>query len=482
MSYPGEEFDVESRALLLPHDYENPRPKSRYHLVVVGAGPAGLICAIGAAGLGAKVALVERGMMGGDCLNVGCVPSKALLEITKHKEGATFADAFAWLREVRASIAPHDSVARYTELGVDVFLGDAHFNEKGSVVVADVELPARRIAVCTGARADIPPIAGLVDAAPLTNETVFDLETQPGALSILGAGPIGCELATVFARLGTRVDLFEMAERVLPMELPEASDAVAARLAELGVAIHVGLPVSEVLVEASQKKVVCGDMSVKSDEVLVALGRRSNVETLQLVNAGVNLDSRGFIATDAKLRTSNKNVFAAGDCTGRPQFTHNADAHARVIVQNALFAPTASIVASSPVPRCTYTQPEVASVGIAPAELERQQIATDVYQVDFGDLDRGRTQVDGGGFVRVHTRCGMDKILFATIVGHDAGEQIAPLCLMMTNGLGLSAAGSTLIPYPTRAEYLKRLADAYNHTRLTPFVAKLFERWLNFTS
>jgi pyruvate/2-oxoglutarate dehydrogenase complex dihydrolipoamide dehydrogenase (E3) component len=466
-------------------------------LVVIGAGPAGLICAIGAAGLGAKVALVERQMMGGDCLNVGCVPSKALLEFTRHNPDARFDEAFTWLRRVRGDIAPHDSVQRYRDAGVDVFLGAAQFDGAGAVSVGGVRLSARRVAICTGARADVPPIPGLIDAMPLTNETVFDLEQQPASLSILGAGPIGCELATVFARLGTKVDLFEMADSVLPTELAESSVAVARSLEELGVTIHTGEAVSEVRAQLSgdpkdspdpnsgangdARTVVCGDTTVTSEQVLVALGRRPNVEDLELASASIAQNERGFIVTDSKLRTSNKRIFAGGDCTGLPQFTHNADAQARVIVQNSLFAPTAS-VKGLVVPHCTYTQPEVASVGTSPVELERNQIATDVFQVEFADLDRGRAEVDGGGFVRVYCSKGTDKILFATIVGHDAGEQIAPLCLMMSNGLGLSAAGGTLIAYPTRAEYLKRLADAYNRNRLTPGVARLFKGWLNFTS
>jgi pyruvate/2-oxoglutarate dehydrogenase complex dihydrolipoamide dehydrogenase (E3) component len=473
MSYPGEEYDEEARSLLFPDDYQNPTPKGRYHLVVIGAGPAGLISAVVAAGLGAKVALVERHRMGGDCLNVGCVPSKALLEFTKHMPTPSFDEAFAWLRQVRAAIAPHDSVARYSELGVDVFLGSARFDESGEVRVGDAVLAARRVAICTGARADVPPIPGLIEANPLTNETVFDLEECPESLAILGAGPIGCELATVFARLGTQVHLFEMADRVLPLELEEASAAVAASLRDLGVQLHVGEPVGEVR-SGTPRIVVSGDQEIACDQILVALGRRPNVEDLDLQNAGVAQDARGYIKSDGKLRTSNRRVYAAGDCTPRLQFTHHADAQARALVQNALFAPTAS-VDSLIVPHCTYTNPEVASVGTVPDG------EADVYEVSFDDLDRGRAEPDGGGFVRVLTRKGTDKIEFASIVGHDAGEQLAPLCLLMANGLGLSAARPALIAYPTRAEYINRLADAYTRTRFTPTVARLFERWLNFT-
>ncbi len=472
MSYPGHEFDVLTAGLLSPADYVNPKPAGRYHLVVVGAGPAGLISAIGAAGLGAKVALIERHRMGGDCLNVGCMPSKALLEYTAFHNNPQFADAFQWLRQVRAGIAPHDSVERYTEAGVDVFLGDASFDEGGHICVGDVPLPARRIAICTGARAAIPPIPGLRESDPLTNETVFDLVEAPTSLAILGAGAIGCELALVFARLNVEVHLFEMAPRVLPLEIARASDQVANALAAAGVQLHLGAGVESVQHDSQGYAVAVQEQTVVTSHVLVALGRTPNTDALQLDKAGVELTQRGSIVTDAKLRTSNKSIYAAGDCTAALQFTHHADAQARVVVQNALFAPTAS-VAGLVVPHCTYTKPEVASVGQNPEALDAASIAYDCYEFDFEDLDRGRAEIDGAGFAEVYTAKGSDKILGATIVGHDAGEQIAPICLLMSNGLGLSAAGKTMFSYPTRSEYLKRLADAYNRSRFTPRVAGL---------
>jgi pyruvate/2-oxoglutarate dehydrogenase complex dihydrolipoamide dehydrogenase (E3) component len=223
MSYSGVELDAQAWQLLSPADYINPTPQAGYHLVVVGAGPAGLISAIGAAGLGAKVALVERHRMGGDCLNVGCMPSKSLLAYTEHQQSPDFNAAFKWLRQVRADIAPHDSVQRYTDAGVDVFFGEGVFNNDGDVCVDDIVLKGRRVAICTGARAAVPPIPGLRESDPLTNESVFDLREKPQSLAILGAGAIGCELAQVFARLGVRVELFELAARILPNESELAS-------------------------------------------------------------------------------------------------------------------------------------------------------------------------------------------------------------------------------------------------------------------
>ena len=475
--YPGAEFDDIAWGLLSPTDYQNPQPQPRYHLVVVGAGPAGLISAIGAAGLGAKVALIERHRMGGDCLNVGCMPSKALLAFSKQR-GADFQHAFAWLREVRAGIAPHDSVERYTEAGVDVFLGDASFNAAGQICVGDTPLNARRIALCTGASAAIPPIPGLVESRPLTNETIFDLPAPPNSLAILGAGAIGCELALALSRLGVSVSLFEMAERVLPLETLLASQAVAMALESSGVDLYLGQGVSAV---KGSGTVVVGDQEIECERILVALGRKPNTHGLNLGAAGVSVDQQGFVVTNAKLQSNNKHIFAAGDCTARQQFTHHADAQARALIQNALFAPTASVDALI-VPHCTYTDPEVASVGANPDSLEKSAIAFDRFEFDLSELDRSRADPDSQlrpvQHAEVYTQKGSDKILGATIIGHDAGELIAPICLMMSNGLGLSAAQKTIFSYPTRSEYLKRLGDAYNRNRMTPTVARLFRWWL----
>ena len=475
--YPGEEFDDMARDLLSPADYQNPLPQPRYHLVVVGAGPAGLISAIGAAGLGAKVALIERHRMGGDCLNVGCMPSKALLAFSKQR-GADFQHAFAWLREVRAGIAPHDSVERYIEAGVDVFLGDALFNAGGQICVGDTPLNARRIALCTGASAAIPPIPGLVESRPLTNETIFDLPAPPSSMAILGAGAIGCELALALSRLGVSVSLFEMAERVLPLETPLASQAVSMALESSGVDLYLGQGVSAV---KGSGTVVVGGQEIECERILVALGRKPNTDGLNLGAAGVSVDQQGFVLTNAKLQSNNKRIFAAGDCTARQQFTHHADAQARALIQNALFAPTASVDALV-VPHCTYTDPEVASVGANPDSLEKSAIAFDRFEFDLSELDRSRADPDSQlrpvQHAEIYTQKGSDKILGATIIGHDAGELIAPICLMMSNGLGLSAVHKTIFSYPTRSDYLKRLGDAYNRNRMTPTVARLFRWWL----
>lgn len=476
-NYLGAEFDQVSRGLLAPPDYVNPRPQERYHLVVVGAGPAGLISAIGAAGLGAKVALIERHQMGGDCLNVGCMPSKSLLAFSKRPR-ADFQQAFGWLRQVRAGIAPHDSVERYLEAGVDVFLGHGAFDDAGQICVDGLPINARRIALCTGASAAVPPIPGLVEAQPLTNETVFDLQEAPASLAILGAGAIGCELAQVFARLGVNVSLFELADRVLPNETPRASAAVAAALEAAGVTLFLGQGVQEV---RGAGTIVCGDTQVTCERVLVALGRKPNTDSLNLDAAGVTLTAQGLVQTNAKLQTSNKKIYAAGDCAATLQFTHHADAQARALIQNTLFAPTAKVDALV-VPHCTYTDPEVASVGENAVALAARGVLFDTFEVDLNELDRSRADPrvleQSVQHAEIYTAKGTDKILGATIVGYDAGELLAPIGLMMTNKLGLSAAAKTIFSYPTRSEFLKRLGDAYSRTRMTPTVAKGFRWWL----
>lgn len=480
--YPGLEHDVRWRELVFPPDYRNPDPKRRYHLVVIGAGTAGLVVAIAAAGLGANVALVERSAMGGDCLNVGCVPSKALLEFTRRaNRPADFDAAFAWLRRIRAQISAHDSVERYTRAGVHVFLGDARLLDERTVQVGSRRLSARRIVLTTGARAVLPPIPGLLECEPLTNETLFDLTERPRSLAILGGGPLGCEMAQAFSAFGIDVRLFETADRLLPTETPQAGEIIAGALEALGVTLHLGSPVSAVRRLATGVAVMAGQSEAQVERVLVAAGRRANIEDLNLELLGVEIDEAKLVKVDKHLRTTNPRIFAAGDVCSRLQFTHNADAHARIVVQNALFAPTAT-TGKLIVPHCTYTAPEVAQVGALASELETLGTPFDRYRVALDELDRSKTQGDEEGFAEVLTASGRDRILGATIVGHDAGEQIAGVCIAMSNGLGLKALGKVVLPYPTRSEYLRRLADDYNRTRLTPMAKRLMQTWFDWNA
>ncbi len=464
------------RSLVFPSNWSNPEPASRYNLVVIGAGPAGLVTAIAAAGLGAKVALIERHAMGGDCLNVGCVPSKTLLAAAS--AGLCFDAAMQRVREVRAIIAQHDSVERYTAAGVDVFLGAARFVDEHTVEVGGQRLNARKTVIATGARAAMPPVPGLADLPALSNETIFALTEQPKRLAVLGGGPIGCELAQAFARLGTEVQLIEIQPRLLSADDAEPAALVQAALQADGVQLHLGRRV----VAATRGAAGCllsldDDTRIEADEVLVAAGRRRNVEGLELERAGVRLDARGGVAVDERLRTSNRHVFAAGDVCSTLQFTHAADAQARIVVRNALFAGRARVDRLI-VPWCTYTKPELAQVGATRQQLEAGGQDFDRFRFAFADLDRGRTDGDAEGFAEVRVARGSDRLLGATVVGRDAGELLAPLVVLMNLGKGLGALGTLVLPYPTRSEYLRRLADAWNRTRLTPQTAALLRWWL----
>ncbi|MCH2670374.1 MAG: FAD-dependent oxidoreductase, partial [Gammaproteobacteria bacterium] len=433
-----------------------------------------------AAGLGAKVALIEQKGMGGDCLNVGCVPSKALLEYTRRTSSPSFDDAFTWLRSVRESIAINDSVDRYLDHGVDVFLGSGEFIDGQTVQVGKNRLKTRRTVIATGSRPILPNIPGLIESEPLTNESIFDLIDPPKRLAILGAGAVGCELAQALACLGIEINLFEMADTILPMAHKKASAEIARSLIAKNVQLHTKCQISEIRHSDTKITVVAGSTKTTVDKILVAAGRQANTETLCLEKAGVKIQN-GLIAVDNKLRTTNPRVLAAGDVCSLLKYTHNADAHARIVVQNALFAPTATTT-NLIIPHCTYTNPEVSSVGKTSQELQAEKISYDVYRVELGDLDRSQTEGDKKGFVEVLTNKGGDKILGATILARDAGEQITPICIAMANSLGLKEIGKATIPYPTRGEYVKRLADTYNRTRITPAANRLIKTWFRFTS
>ncbi len=417
--------------------------------------------------------------MGGDCLNVGCVPSKSLLEFTA-KPDASFDGAYEWMRGVRAAIAAHDSVERYTQAGVDVFLGPARFVAGDRVAVGSAELEARRIVIATGARASLPRIAGLADSRPLTNESIFDLESQPARLAVLGAGPIGCELAQAFARLGTVVDVFEAADRILVNESATAAAVVSEALVASGVRLHTSAGITGVARRGSQVAITTTDEELSADQLLVAAGRIPNTDELNLAGAGVATDAGGHVIVDSYLRSTNRKVYAAGDVCTALKFTHHADAHARIVVQNSLFFASRKIDRLV-VPRCVYTSPELAQVGATEHELELDERAFDRYRVEYAELDRGRTQGDDTGFIELLVEHGGKKILGATIVGQDAGEQLAPVCYAMAHGNGIDSFDRVLLPYPTRAETLRNLATQYNKTRLTPRARAWFDRWFRWS-
>jgi len=482
-----------------PPDWQNPTPAGRYNLVVIGAGSAGLITSLVASSLGARVALVERHLMGGDCLNVGCVPSKSVIraarwaEDARHAAGLGFAAppagapdfgaAMQRMREIRARISGEDAAARYRdEFGVDVFLGEARFTGKRSVEVDGVRLDFAKAVVASGARAVAPRLPGLAEAGYLDNESVFTLTERPRRLGVIGAGPIGCELAQAFQRLGAQVTIFQRADQILHREDPDAAHLVAESLERDGIELILGCQLQRVEMRGGEKVIhaACPGQQAREvavDEILVGAGRAPNVENMGLEAAGVEFDVREGIFVDDHLRTSNPRIFAAGDCCMAWKFTHAADAAAKIVVQNALFSfgPFGKKQLSKLVmPWCTYTDPEVAHVGLYERDAEKQGIAIDSYRVQIAEANRAVTDGEEQGFVKVHTRRGSDEILGATIVAGHAGELITQFTIAITQGMGLGAFTNVIYPYPTQAEAIKRAAGAYTRTRLTPFVSKLF--------
>ena len=494
---PDDEHNRKLLAAVHPSGRPNPTPSGRYNLVVIGAGTAGLVSAAGAAGLGARVALVESHLMGGDCLNMGCVPSKALISASRAAASARhagdlgvrigsvdvdFAAVMERMRRLRARLAPLDGVERFTGLGVDVYLGAARFTSPTTVLVDGRTLEFSRAIVATGARAAAPPIPGLEEAGYLTNESVFWLTELPRRLIVVGAGPIGCELAQVFASFGSDVTVLHMDSHVLPRDDPDAAAIVERRLGADGVRLVHEATIDRIERRGADLVVACragGAMhEAVGDRILVAAGRAANVAGLGLEAAGVRYETGGVVVDD-HLRTSNPRIYAAGDVASRFQFTHVADALARIAIQNALFGTFGRKKASAlTIPWCTYTTPEVAHVGLSPRDAEARGIALSTITIPLRDVDRAVLDGDEEGFVRVHLARGGDKILGATLVAARAGDMISELTLAMTAGVGLGTIAATIHPYPTEAEAMKKAADAYNRTRLTPLVKKVFAWWL----
>lgn len=500
LTQPLDDYDRQLREAVSPPTWINPEPRPRYHLVVIGGGTAGLVSAAGSAGLGARVALVERNFLGGDCLNFGCVPSKALLRAARaaaevrdaHRfgiEGAgsahvNFPNIMERLRRLRAEIGPNDSAQRFRDLGVDVFFGAARFAGPDRVAVGDRVLHFRRAILATGTRPTIPPIRGLREAGYLTNETVFSLTDLPARLAVIGAGPIGCELAQAFARFGARVTLIGNHQQILPREDADAAAIVAEQLQRDGVELLLGNPPLSVNGHDGVKNLDVPGLerirTVSVDAILVAVGRTPNVESLGLDEAGIGFDATTGVHVNDRLQTSNRRVFAAGDVCSRFKFTHAADAYARIAVQNALFYGRANASALI-IPWCTYTDPEIAHVGLDEKEANGQGVLIQTFVQEFRHVDRAILDGDADGFVKIHVRKGTDRIVGATIVGRHAGEMIGLVSLAMTGKLGLKTLAKTVFPYPTHGEAIKKIGDAYNRTRLTPMVRWLFDRWFQIS-
>ncbi|MFN8006782.1 MAG: mercuric reductase [Terriglobia bacterium] len=498
--FPDDQYNQVLLSNVHPTEWKNPKPAAMYNLVVIGAGTAGLVTAAGAAGLGAKVALVERHLMGGDCLNVGCVPSKAIIRssravadlrdssrfgvLSPNGIESDFAVVMERMRRLRSGISSHDSVQRFQRSGVDVFLGEAQFTGLGTVGVEGKTLRFKKAVIATGARAVAPSIEGLADAGYLTNESVFSLTACPPRLAVIGGGPIGCELAQAFRRLGSQVTLVQRAPQVLIREDQDAAEVVERVLRREGVSLSLNAQLEKVTRNGRSKRLYLKSGNheeiVEIDEILVGAGRAPNVENLNLESVGVQYDRQKGVWVNDRLQTTNPRIYAAGDICLPLKFTHAADAAARIVIQNALFLGRKKVSALT-VPWCTYTDPEIAHVGLHAKSAAKKGISIDTFSVSMSEVDRAVIDGEDEGFVKIHVRKGTDKILGATIVARHAGEMISEITLAMVRNIGLGSLSSVVHPYPTQAEAIRKAADAYSRTRLTPFVAKLMRQWFNWT-
>lgn len=492
-----DEYERERLANVHPAGWRNPQPSGRYTLVVVGAGSAGLVAAHGAAAFGAKVAIIERASLGGDCLNVGCVPSKTLIRTSRvyaemrdaERYGARaqetvrtdFPAAMQRMRRIRARISGADSVRRLTAAGVDVYFGQAVFTGLDSLVVDGTQLRFKKAIIATGSRPATPSIPGLAEVGYLTNENVFDLNELPRRLMVIGGGPLGCELAQAFCRFGAQTTIVQDWPLFLPAEERDAAQILSDSMARDGIEVRLNTTATRVRVEQGDTLVdlICDDCKTTAvvDAILTGIGRVPNVEGLNLEAAGVDYDGTVGIRVDDFLRTTNRRVYAAGDACLERQFTHTAEASARIAVRNALFLGRQRL-STLTIPWCTYTDPEIAHVGLYVRQARERGIPIKTFTIPMHEVDRAIADAEEEGFVKIHVQERSDRILGATIVARHAGEMINELTLAMVAGIGLGELARVIHVYPTQADAIKQAADAYNRTRLTPMVRALARRWL----
>lgn len=490
-------IDPELLAWVHPPDWENPAPRGRYHLVVIGGGTGGLVASAIAASLGARVALVERAAMGGDCLNTGCVPSKALIRAARswhevrtggHRFGApqaqadgSFEVALERMREVRRSIAPVDSAQRFRDLGVDVFLGQGRFAGPDLVEVEGRRLRFRRAIVATGAEPRLPSIPGLRESMPRTSETIFGLEKLPRDLVVLGGGAIAVELGQAMARFGARVTLVHDRDRLLPAFEPEVGPALEHQLRGEGVRIFARHRIGSVEGRSGEAVRLNGadpegrPVSIEGEVLLVATGRAPRTTGLDLGAAGIEATGSG-IRVDDHLRTTNRRVFAVGDVTGDLSLTHLADHMARIAVQNALFLGRKRRSALL-VPQVVHSAPAVAQVGWTREGAAARGVPIEEIRVPLDEVDRARLEGEEAGFLLLLLRKGTDRIVGATLVSPSAGEIVSTLALAIHRRIGLGGLGSLVQPYPTEADILQRAVSVWRRGRLTPAIRRGFERW-----
>jgi len=464
--------------------YDKPE-RFDYNMVVIGGGSAGLVSAYIGATVNARVALIERGKMGGDCLNTGCVPSKALIRsakvaqnmreadrygLTAAEPNIPFANVMKRIHNVIKTIEPHDSVERFTSLGVDCIQGSARFVSPWEVEVdedgAKRRITAKSVVIATGGKPFVPPIPGIEDVAPLTSENLWELEDQPGRLVVLGGGPIGSELSQAFSRLGTQVIQIEMGDRLLPREDADVSELVLKRFRDEGVDVRLDHRASRFAVEDGERVVYCehaGDtVRIPFDRVLVAVGRKGNTEGLGLESLGIEPGPQGTLPTNDDLSVVFPNIFACGDVAGPYQFTHMAAHQAWHAAVNALFGQFKRFsVDYSVTPWVTFTSPEVGRVGLNETEAREQGIDYEVTTYGLDDLDRAIAESEDHGFIKVITRRGKDRILGATVAGEHGGELLTEFILAMKHGIGLNKILGTIHPYPTWNESVKFAAGEW---------------------
>ena len=480
-----------------------------YNVIAIGAGSAGLITSAAISGLGGRVALIEKAKMGGDCLNYGCVPSKGLISsarlVHSIREGEKwgldrqdpqfeFTKVFESMRSRRAKIEPNDSQERFEKLGVDVFRGEARFVSPHEIEVDGLKLRAKNFVITAGSRARIPDIEGINDVPYFTNETIFDkLDRKPQEIIIIGGGPIGCELGQVFNRLGVKVYLLQRGPHILPKEDPDVADFMRQQFEAEGIHMLTGRTPRKIVyregkhhltVESSQPDGSVQSETIVADVFLAAAGRIPNIEKLNLEAAGVAYSERG-IRVNKFLQTSQSHIYAAGDIVGFYQFTHLADYHARLVVENIIrrmilpFRVLNKLTETDYgcLPWATYTSPEIGQVGLNETAAKKQGIPYDLYKIDMGEVDRAIVERHDKGFLKVLTQKGSDKILGATLLSEHGGDLIHEFILAMKHNIGLGQMAKTVHIYPTFSEVARKVGDAYNKTLLTP-KKHSFLKWL----
>ena len=500
--YPLDEHNANLLDNVHPKKWTDPEPKESYNLIAVGAGAGGLVTTAGAAGVGAKVALIESHLLGGDCLNVGCVPSKALLRCAKAaaavrnsaqfgvrisgEVSVDFGFVMERMRQLRSRISPADSAKRYSEqLGVDLFMGKGVFTSPNTIEVNGKTLTFKKAVISTGGTAAIPNIPGLAEVPYLTNSTIFNLTELPARMGVIGAGPIGLELAQAFQRFGSQVTVFSRSEKIMPKEDPEAVEIVKASMEKDGVNFSFNSSYKRIEGKGGQGQIDVvldengSEKLFEFDALLIATGRKPSVSGLGLEKAGVDFDVRKGVTVNEQLQTSNSDIYAVGDVASKYQFTHMADFMARMVIKNALFFGRDK-VSDLLVPWATYTDPEVSHVGLYEKDLQEREIPYVTFTREFEHVDRAIVDGETEGYVKIHVAKGKDTILGATIVGSHAGDMISEVTVAMQAGMGLGQLAGVIHPYPTVAEAIRQCGDAYNRERMTPTIKGIFHRLMAF--